>query len=268
MIEILRSIFLGIVQGLTEFLPVSSSAHLNIFPWLFGWEISESFDLALHTGTLLAIAVYFFKDWIDLIKGGFEAVVKGKRSVEGRIFWFIVVATIPAGIVGKVLEKLVEKLTANINVEMIVISLALIIMGIILYVVDKRAKSTITYEKMNFKQSFFIGFSQAMAGAVPGVSRSGITMTVARAYGLDRQSAAKYSFMLSGPMVAGAVLLSIKDFDFSAAFFLGILASFLVGMLVIKFLLGFLRKGSFKGFAIYRVVFGAAILITALIRAL
>lgn len=268
MIDALRSIFLGIIQGLTEFLPVSSSAHLNIFPWLFKWDnISESFDLALHAGTLLAILVYFFKDWINLIKGGVSSVFKKERSVDGRLFWYIVIATIPAGLLGKALEKLIESAVGdNMNIEMIIISLALIIMGIVLYYVDKNAKSDISLSRLKFLPAFFIGLSQAIAGAIPGVSRSGITMTVGRAYGLDRESAAKYSFLLSAPMIAGAVLLSISEFKFSLAFFLGVLASFIVGLFVIKFLMNFLKRGSFKIFAIYRVVFGAVILLISIIR--
>ncbi len=267
MIEILRSVFLGIIQGLTEFLPVSSSAHLNVFPWLMGWEITESFDLALHAGTLIAILVYFFKDWVALVKGGVLSVARGKRSTEGRLFWYIVIATIPAGLLGKLMEKGVNKLIGvNLNIEMTVIALALIIMGVLLYIVDKRSKSDINLKEMTFKQAFFIGLSQSIAGAIPGVSRSGITMTTARAYGVNRESAAKFSFLLSAPMVAGAVLLSLKEFQFSAAFFAGVAASFISGFLVIKFLMNYLKRGSYGVFALYRVVFGIIIIAVAAIR--
>ena len=268
MVEILQSIFLGIVQGLTEFLPVSSSGHLNIMPWLFEWDsISDSFDLALHAGTLRAILIYFYKDWISLISGGVKLAVKKEKSAEGKIFWYIIAATIPAGVIGLVLEKVIEKIVDdNLNVEMLIISLALIIMGILLYFSDKKCFSKIKYKDMNFKQGFLIGISQALAAAVPGVSRSGITMTTARAMGIDRESAAKYSFLLSAPIVSAAVLLSIKDFDFNAPFIAGILASFISGIAVIKFLMDFLKKKSFKYFAIYRVIFGAIILCIAIYR--
>lgn len=270
MVEILRSVFLGLVQGLTEFLPVSSSAHLNIFPWLFKWDnISDSFDLALHFGTLLAILIYFYKDWIELIRGGVKAVVKKEKSTQGRIFWYIVCATIPAGLIGMLLEKGMNKLVGdNLNLEMLIISVALIAMGILLYLVDVRCQSTVSYKKMNFKQAFLIGISQALAAAVPGVSRSGITMTVARKLKVDRESAAKYSFLLSAPIVAAAVLLSIKDFTLSVSFFAGIISSFVSGMLVIKFLMTYLKKGSFKAFAIYRLLFGSFIIIIAVARML
>lgn len=257
----LQSIILGIIQGLTELLPVSSSAHLNIFPWLLGWsEIPDSFDIALHFGTLLAITIFFFRDWLDLISSGFKKLVKKEDSVNGRMFWYIVIATIPAGILGIILEKVSEKIFNTMNKEMLAISGALIIMGIILYLVDEKCKTRVRYEKINFKQAFLIGISQALAAAFPGTSRSGITMTVARGLKIDRESAAKFSFLLSTPMIAAAVLVSVKDFVFNTEFVLGVLSSFIVGILVIKFLLEYLKKGSFKVFAIYRVVLGLVII--------
>lgn len=264
----IHALILGIVQGLTEFLPISSSAHLNVFPWLFGWEeISESFDVALHLGTLLAICIFFFKDWINLIKGGFKKVFKKEDSLDGKIFWYLVIATIPAGILSLVLDKISEMIVGeNINLEMALIAIALIVMGIILYVVDKKASSETNYENITLKQSILVGISQALAAAFPGVSRSGITMTVARALKIDRESSAKFSFLLATPIVAAAVLVDITKFDISLPFILGILASFIVGLIVIKFLMNFLKKGSFKIFAIYRIIFGLIILGTIFIR--
>ena len=268
MVNIIHALILGVVQGLTEFLPVSSSAHLNVFPWIFGWEeISDSFDVALHFGTLLAVCIFFFKDWISLIKGGFKKVFKKEDSLEGKMFWYLVIATIPAGIISLVLDKLSEKIiNGNLNLEMGLIAIALIVMGIILYIVDKKAKSNTKYEDMTLKQAVLIGVSQALAAAFPGVSRSGITMTVARALGVDRESAAKYSFLLSTPIILAAVIFSLDEFVFNLAFVVGVLSSFIVGMLVIKFLLNYLKKGSFKAFAIYRVIFGTIILALLLFR--
>ena len=264
--EILQALVLGIIQGLTELLPISSSAHLNLFPCIFGWnEISQSFDVALHIGTLFAIVLFFFKDWVNLIKGGYNQVVKKKKSTDGKIFWYIVISTIPTGILCLVLDKLSEKIMEKLAttfsieekmVEMFMIAIALIVMGIILYIVDKKAKSEVEYKDITLKQSLWIAMSQAIAAAFPGVSRSGITMTVGRGMGLKRESVAKYSFLLSTPVVAAAALVDLKDFVFSPAFFMGIFASFIVGVLVIKFLLNYLQKGSFKVFAIYRVILG------------
>ena len=268
MTEIIHAITLGIIQGLTEFLPVSSSAHLNVFPWVFGWEsISESFDIALHLGTLFAILIFFFKDWLNLIKGGFNKVFKKQDSLDGKIFWYLVIATIPAGILSLILDKISEKIiNNNLNLEMILIAVALIVMGIILYFVDKKSKSETNYENITLKQSVLVAISQALAAAFPGVSRSGITMTIARALKIDRESAAKFSFLLATPIVAAAVLVNITSFTISLPFVLGVLFSFLSGLIVIKFLMDYLKKGSFKIFAIYRIVIGIIILALVFIR--
>ena len=265
--EIYQAIILGIAQGLTELLPISSSAHLKLIPWIFNWEsMPESFDIALHLGTLLAITIFFFKDWLGLIKGGYEQVVKKKKSTEGKIFWYIVAVTIPTGIVSLLLDKFSETICEKFGIEMLLIGVALIVLGIVLYIVDKKSASEVKYEEMTFKQSFLIGISQAIAAAFPGTSRSGITMTVARALKVDRESAAKYSFLLSTPIILAAVLVSIADFELSIAFFSGLISSFLVGMVVIKFLLEYLKKGSFKIFAIYRVVLGLIVIAMTFIR--
>lgn len=266
----IQALILGIVQGLTELLPISSSAHLNLFPWIFNWgEMPDSFDVALHIGTLLAIVIFFFKDWIELIKGGYKQVVKKEKTTEGKIFWYIVIATLPAGVLSLVLdkisEKIVEKLSGvfnieQISIEMILIAIALIVMGIILYIVDKKSKSEVKYKDITLKQSLLIAMSQAIAAAFPGVSRSGITMTVGRYMKVERESVARYSFLLSTPIVAAAALYKLKYFTFDLAFFIGVIASFIVGLIVIKFLLNYLKKGSFKIFAIYRVILGIIIL--------
>ena len=165
--EILQALILGVVQGLTELLPISSSAHLNLIPWIFNWNIPESFDVALHFGTLLAIVLFFYKDWIALIKGGYNQVVKKKKTFEGKMFWYLVAATIPGGAIGFLLDHFVGD---SLGKMPLVIASALIIMGIVLYIVDKKAPSKTDYEHMSFKQTFLIGCSQALA-FIPGVSR-------------------------------------------------------------------------------------------------
>ena len=259
--EIYQAIILGIVQGLTELLPISSSAHLYLIPWFFNWNIPEAFDVALHFGTLLAIGLFFFKDWIELIKGGYNLIIKKEKSVEGRMFWYIVLATIPGGIIGFVLDKYAEGLLQ----KPIIIAIALIVMGTILYLIDKYSKKEVEYKEMTLKQTFLIGLSQALA-FIPGVSRSGITMTTGRALHIKREAVAKYSFMLSAPIVLAATILKIQEFQFNLAFFCGVLASFIVGILVIKLLLRYLEKGSFKLFAIYRVIIGAVVLVYRLVK--
>ena len=266
--SILQALVLGIIQGLTELLPISSSGHLEIIPWLFNWTSDpqfniafEGFDVALHFGTFLAIALFFFKDWIKLIVGGFNQVVKKKKTTEGRMFWYLVIATIPGGIIGLLLDTF----AGDMLKKPIIIAIALIVMGIILYFVDKKSKSTTDYEHMSFKQTFLIGLSQCLA-FIPGVSRSGITMTTGRAMGVDRTSAARYSFMLSAPIVFAATIFKLKDFVFNIPFFVGVLTSFIVGIIVIKWLLNYLQKGSFKLFAIYRVIFGVIIIVFTFIK--
>ncbi len=272
---ILQSLILGIIQALTEFLPVSSSAHLKIFPWIFGWETPDSFEVALHFGTLLAIVVYFFKDWIRLITAGFTVAFKKKNlgkhdkdiKQDGKMFWYLVIATIPAGILSLVLDWVTDKIiNGNILFEMGLIAIALVVLGIVLYIVDKTAEAKYKYEDITLKQSLLIGMSQALAAAFPGTSRSGMTMTVARSLKIERESAAKFSFLLATPITFAAVLVDLKDFVFNTQFFVGVLSSFILGLIVIKFFLSYLRKGSFKGFAIYRVLLGVVITILILMR--
>ena len=258
----IQSLILGIVQGLTELLPISSSAHLNLIPWIFNWEgLSDSFDVALHFGTLLAIGLYFFKDWLTLIKGGIKYATTKENPSEGRMFWYIVVATIPGGVIGFLLDKFLEETLK----KPVIIAIALIVMGIVLYYADKKCKSKIDYKHMGFKETFVIGISQALA-FIPGVSRSGVTMTTARLLNVDRESAARYSFMLSAPIVLAATVFKFKDFALSPEFFIGVITSFLVGLAVIKFLMQYLKKSSFKMFAIYRIVVGALVLLICFIK--
>ena len=263
---IIQAIILGVVQGITELLPISSSAHLNLIPWILKWdtqpgfsEAFDGFDVALHFGTLLAIALFFFKDWIALFKGGIGQI-RGKKTREGTMFWYLVLATIPGGAIGFLLDHFLEDTLK----QPIIIGIALFVMGIVLYLVDKNAKANTSYETMTLKQTFLIGLSQALA-FIPGVSRSGVTMTAGRAMGVDRESTARYSFLLSTPIVFAATLYKAKDFAFGElSFYIGVLVSFLVGIFVIKFLLEYLKKGSFKGFAIYRVILGILVIAIAL----
>ena len=262
---IYQALILGIIQGLTELLPISSSAHLTIIPWIFNWGSIDYFDVALHFGTLLAIVIYFFKDWLELIKGGFLYVTKKEKTVQGRMFWYIVLATIPGGAIGFLLDHY----CSGVLNRPIIIAIALIVMGIVLYIVDKKSKSTVDFEQMTLKQTFIIGLSQALA-FIPGVSRSGVTITTARAMGVKREAAARYSFLLSTPIVFAATVFKLGDFieylqmattTGVIAFILGVLTSFIVGIIVIKFLLEYLKKGSFKVFAIYRVIIGLLVIL-------
>ena len=197
-----------------------------------------------------------------------KKVVKKEESVEGKMFWYLVIATIPAGILALVLDKISDSIIGdNFKLEMGLIAVALIVMGIILAIVDKKAENKHKYEDINLKQSVLIGMSQAIAAAFPGVSRSGITMTIARSLKIDRESAAKFSFLLSTPIVAAAVLVDLAEFALtSIPFWVGVFSSFIVGLIVVKFLMDYLKKGSFKVFAIYRVILGILIFGVIFIR--
>lgn len=270
---IFQAFILGVVQGLTELLPISSSAHLNLIPWAFGWNIPDSFDVALHFGTLLAIVLYFYRDWIELIKEGLQILktfgdkskklTKNEHEVQkSRMLWYIICATIPGGIIGFLLDHALGDTLANMP---LLIAIMLIVMGIVLYFVDKKAPAKTKYEEMNFIQTFIIGLSQAVA-FIPGVSRSGITMTTGRLMGVTREGAAKYSFMLSTPIVLAASLYKAKDFALDVPFVVGVITSTVVGIIVIKFLLNYLKKSDFKVFAVYRVVVGCMVVLLHLIR--
>ena len=265
-------LILGIIQGIAEFLPISSSAHLIIFRDIFGIGAGMSanmdltFDIALHFGTLLAIGVFFFWDFIKMIQKGFT---KGVKDDDGKILWYLVAATIPAAIVGVLFEEPIEKV---IRSNYVVIALALAIMGIIIYLADKYSKQTKNIKQMTLKDAIIIGCSQVFA-LIPGFSRSGTTIAAGRVLGLERESAAKFSFFLSAPVVLGAVTLQlIKDSAWSviaanlSTFILGIVVSFVVGILCIKYLLKYLQKHNFKIFMIYRVVLAMIVLLYVIIK--
>ncbi len=259
-------IILGIIQGIAEFLPISSSAHLIIFRDIFGIgtnigsEIELSFDLALHFGTLLAIIIYFFNDLFKILLDG---LTKGTKTKNGRLFWYLIIATIPAGIVGVLFEDVFDTFFRK---QLWLIAIALIVMGIIIYMVDKKSKITINIKEMKWYQALIVGCAQVFA-LIPGFSRSGTTITASRALGLDREDSAKFSFYLSVPVVAGATLLTlIKGETLTIIsenlmiFGIGILISFITGLLCISFLLKYIRNNDFKAFMIYRIILGILVL--------
>lgn len=257
--NVLQALVYGIIQGITEFLPISSDAHLIIVPRLLGWqEPSIDFDIALHLGTTAAVIAFFFKDWIALFKAGFTK----PSSENGKIFWWIILATIPGGAIGLLINKYAETVR-----NLTIISFMLIIMGLLLYFVDKYAPKKIEIKKIGILNSILIGASQVIA-MIPGVSRSGITITAGRLLGVKRESAAKFTFLLSTPTMLGLGLYKLKDISnvpiYPATFSIAILSSAVVGALSIKFLLDYIRKKGFGIFAVYRCILG--IVLFALIQ--
>lgn len=265
--DILSIIILGIVQGIAEFLPISSSAHLIIFRDIFGIgasmpkDMALSFDIALHFGTLLAIGIYFFKDFIAMITKGFT---KGVKDDQGKILWYLVAATIPAAVAGLLFEDVIENL---IRGNFYIIAAALAIMGILIYLADKFCKNKREVKDMTLKDALIIGCSQVLA-LIPGFSRSGTTIAAARTLGIERENAAKFSFFLSAPVVCGAVVLELLDKATWAVilaepltFILGIIISFIIGLICIKYLLKYLQKHNFKIFMIYRIAMAIIVLL-------
>lgn len=257
---IFQAVILGIVQGLGEFLPISSSAHLVLIPWLFGWNyMGLTFDVALHMGTLLAVVLYFWKDWLSLFKGALSR----KPSTEKRLFWYLVIATIPGALIGFALE---DK-AATVFRSPLLIGIMLILLGIILYWADKRRQLR-TLETMTLMEALLIGLSQALA-IIPGVSRAGSTMTAARLLSLKREDAARFSFLMSTPIILGAGILSLRHLhpsDINLSFVIGICTAFIVGLLSISFLLRYLKTSNFKIFVGYRFVIGITVIIIYFLR--
>lgn len=254
--SIIQSIILGVVQGIGEFLPISSSAHLILVPYLFGWkESSLAFDVALHFGTLLAVLVIFFKEWWDLFIGAIKNIGKSKKSNEGKMFWYLIVATIPAALVGFLLNDIIEGFFRN---QIWLIALFLALMGVFIYAGDKwatkhyKGKET-KFEKITLKQAFLVGCSQAFA-VFPGFSRSGTTILAGRLMGIDKEAITKFTFLLSVPIIAGATVLKVGELAMTTEVITGIVTSFIVGIISIKFLLSYIKKHDFSVFAFYRII--------------
>jgi undecaprenyl-diphosphatase len=261
--ELLQSIILGVTQGVSEFMPISSSAHLVLIPYLFHWQYNGLvFDTALHLGTVLAIIFYFYNDWVGIIKMGFRCQKSGVKqqttALPANFLWQIIIATIPAGIAGLILENYVEKYLHS----PLLLAINLIVFGLVLWLTDKMAKSEQEIGKITFKQSLIVGVSQCLA-LIPGVSRSGITMVASRGLGLKREDAAKFSFLLGTPAMIGAFLLQARKLDstdLNLVFFMGVIFSALAGFLAIKFLLAYLKKSNFSIFLWYRIILAVIVL--------
>ncbi|HPT69430.1 MAG TPA: undecaprenyl-diphosphatase UppP [Syntrophomonas sp.] len=258
-----QSIIMGLVQGLGEFLPISSSAHLVLVPWLFSWhDPGLTFDVALHLGTLFAVIIYFWKDWLNLISSGLTNV----RSKDGRLFWYLVAACIPGGLIGFLLESYAETVFRT----PLLIAVMLIVMGIILYWADQKSRKATDIENISFSTAMWIGVSQALA-IIPGVSRSGITITVGLLAGLTRESAARFSFLLSTPIIFGAALVKMPDVLANPAmidlnFVVGMIVSAIVGLASIYVLLKYVQSKSYLPFAWYRFALGAIVIAAVFIR--
>ncbi len=264
--SILHAIILGITQGLSEYLPISSSGHLILVPWLFGWEdfagnrsLEKTFDVALHLGTLVGAAAYFRHDIVRLTHAAFTK----PRSSDGRLGWLVVISAIPASITGALLADTIERNTGQIWL----IGVMMILGALLLALADgTRGKRTI--DEVSLSDALIMGAAQAIA-LQPGVSRSGVTITAGRFVGLSRDGAARFAFLMSLPITAGALLFKWFDVsgeggvppDFRAAFVWGIIASGITGYIAVWGTLRIIRTHSFLPFVLYRLFLGTAVLL-------
>jgi undecaprenyl-diphosphatase len=268
---IFQAIVLGIVQGLSEFLPISSSGHLILTRWFFGWEslpddVEKAFDVALHFGTLVAVVLYFRYDLVRYVREGVRLLWNRERPVDpdGRIAWLLVVATVPAALVGALFEDQIDSRLGTPTI----IGISLIVFGLLLWWADRRTGRR-QLEEMSTRDSLVIGAAQALA-LNPGTSRSGITITAARQIGFERDSAARISFLMSLPVIAGAVVLKVGKLvaegipeGLLVPMIVGVVTSFLAGWLAVWGTLRLVRTRSFTPFVVYRVGLGAIVLVVA-----
>ncbi|MFC1485192.1 undecaprenyl-diphosphatase UppP [bacterium] len=263
--QILHATLLGIVQGVGEFLPISSSAHLILIPWLFKFKtLGFSFDVALHFGTTLAIVLYFRKELLEIVKGFASIFVRDIQTTgqDKKFSILIIISTIPAVFAGTFGKNLIETVFRN----PFSISIALIVAALYLYYAEIKSKKIFSLEQITYKHAFIIGVYQMFA-LIPGVSRSGITITAALLLGINKDSATKFSFLMAAPIIFGASILGSAEifkigFDKSIAlpFCIGIITSATLGYFSIKFLLHYIKNHSFKIFVFYRLIFALSIL--------
>lgn len=259
---VFQALVLGILQGLSEFLPISSSAHLALAPWILHWrDPGLAFDVALHFGTLVAVLWYFRAEWVALLLAARDIVVRRRIETEReRRVLFLILATIPGAIAGLAFEKQAESTFRDPRL----VATALIVMGILLWAIDRFARRDRGLARMRWSDALLVGIAQMFA-IIPGVSRSGSTITAGRALAFEREDAAVFSFLMSMPIIAAAAVLklpeALREQGLSAPMIVGVLASALSGWLAIAVLLRVVTRHSYGVFAAYRIILGAAVLI-------
>jgi undecaprenyl-diphosphatase len=268
-VPILHAIVLGLVQGLSEFLPISSSGHLILVPWLFGWndfdspDVEKAFDVALHLGTLVAALAYFRHDLVKYVREGLRLVWRRQRpfTTDGRVGWLLVVATVPAALVGAAFEEWIDKKLGKPTI----IAISLIVFGLLLAWADRQTGKR-KVDDFRARDALMVGAAQALA-LNPGTSRSGITMTAARQLGFDRDAAARLSFLMSLPVIAGAVVLKLAKLaadgvpdGLGVPMIVGIVTSGISGWIAVWGTLRLIRTRSFAPFIVYRIALGIVVL--------
>ena len=274
-----QAVVLGIAQGITEPIPISSSGHLAIIPWLFGWpsvgedtSFNKTFDVALHMGTLAAVVLYFWRDLVDIVKNALAGLSdRNFDTFERKLPWYILLSMIPAGLAGALFTDLFEGPLS----EPWVIGVQLIVFGVVLWVADRYLAQGHLMNRLVAKDAAFIGVAQTLA-LMPGVSRSGITISAGLARGLNREAATRFAFLMSVPVIAGAGLF--KGYETfvtgdglppgaTSAFLIGIISSAITGYFALAFLLRYVRTRSFLPFVVYRIALGLFVLAVVAYRA-
>jgi undecaprenyl-diphosphatase len=269
---IYQAVVLGIIQGLTEFLPVSSSAHLALVPWLFGWKDQGlAFDIAMHAGTLAAVLLFFFRDWIQIIGQAFGMRIGNDPFLRDRpkMLWYLMAASVPAGIAGLLFKKTVETTLRSAYV----IGVMAIVIGLVILLSEMLGAKLKHIGTVSFMDTIWMGIAQALA-IVPGTSRSGVTIAAGLFRDLDRATAARVSFLMSTPIIAAAALKDYWDLhkagglapDLQLPFIVGIIVSGITGCIVIAFFLRYLRTSGLQPFVAYRILFGIAVISLAIFR--
>ena len=270
-VPIYQAIILGIVHGVSEFLPISSSGHLLLVPWLAGWEeldpsVKKSFDVALHMGTLVAVVAYFWSDLVVYVREGVKVVFSRQRPVntQGRLAWLFVLATIPAALVGALFESTIDRRLGT----PVIIGVSLILFGLVMAWADRRMGNR-KIESFSARDALIVGAAQALA-LNPGTSRSGITMTAGRAIGFDRDAAVRISFLMSIPVIAGAGVFKLAGLvgdgipeGLLVPMIVGTITAGMAGWLAVWGTLKIVRLYTFMPFVVYRVVLGVIVLIVA-----
>ncbi len=266
---IYQAVVLAIVQALTEFIPVSSTAHLTLIPWLFGWkDAGLTFDVALHAGTLVAVLIYFFRDWVQIIAQGFGMKAGNDQDIKQNpnLLWLLAAGSIPIGIVGYLFDKQADTTWR----QPYVIGTMLIVVGIVMWIAERRRVGSKSISTIQWSDAIAVGAAQAVA-VIPGTSRSGATISAGLFRNMNRETAARFSFLLSTPAIGAAVLKKAWDIhkeggvpaDMKAPIVVGILVSGLLGALVIALFLRYLRSSSLMPFVYYRIVFGIIVIALA-----
>jgi undecaprenyl-diphosphatase len=266
---IYQAVVLAIVQALTEFLPISSTAHLVLIPWLFGWKDGGlTFDVALHAGTLVAVIIYFFRDWIQIIGQGLGLNIGSDPDLKQNrnLLWLLAAGSIPIGIVGYLFDKQADTTWR----QPYVIGTMLIVVGIVMWIAERGRIGSKSMSTIQMSDGILVGLAQAVS-VIPGTSRSGATISAGLFRGMNRETAARFSFLLSTPAIAAAVAKKFWDVhkeggipaDMKTPIVVGIIVSGLLGAIVIAFFLRYLRRSSLMPFVYYRIIFGIIVIALA-----